>query len=227
MRIIAGNFRGRRLLGPESDTTRPITDRVKQSIFDIVAGLLPDAVVYDVFAGTGSFGLESLSRGASTAVFFERDRSALVRLNRNIDTLDVRQQAVVVTRDVFRILTADEEAAAPAVDAPNGNAPTGNAPTGSSATGSSATGSAPPWPAADVIFFDPPYRFVDDQPDQVRGLLLRLSRRLQPDGLIVFRHDAASHLDVPELRLDDRRTYGSMTLNLLRRPEEPDKIQHM
>ncbi len=57
VRIIAGEFRGRRLLPPESDVTRPITDRVKQSLLDILAPLIPDAAVYDCFAGTGSMGL--------------------------------------------------------------------------------------------------------------------------------------------------------------------------
>ena len=68
MRIIAGEFRGRKLLPPEGDdVTRPITDRVKQSLFDILGPLLPDTRVYDCFAGTGSMGLESLSRGAAEA----------------------------------------------------------------------------------------------------------------------------------------------------------------
>jgi 16S rRNA (guanine966-N2)-methyltransferase len=103
MRIIAGRFRSRTLLPPESDdTTRPITDRVKQSLFDIVTPLLPDAVVYDVFAGTGSMGLESLSRGARRAVFFEADRSALARLKKNIAALGVEAESAVVPGDLFK-----------------------------------------------------------------------------------------------------------------------------
>jgi 16S rRNA (guanine966-N2)-methyltransferase len=102
MRIIAGQFRGRKLLPPESDATRPVTDRVKQSLFDILTALLPDAVVYDCFAGTGSMGLESLSRGARKAVFFEADRSALVRLRKNIETLGVAKQVSVVAGDLFK-----------------------------------------------------------------------------------------------------------------------------
>ena len=70
MRIIAGEFRGRKLLGPETDVTRPITDRVKQSLFDILTPYLPQARVYDCFAGTGSMGLECLSRGAKHVTFF-------------------------------------------------------------------------------------------------------------------------------------------------------------
>src|SRR5438094_5779339 len=89
MRIIAGEFRGRRLLAPESDTTRPITDRVKQSLFDILAPRMEGATVLDLFAGTGSMGLESLSRGAAAAWFFEADRPALARLRRNIEMLNL------------------------------------------------------------------------------------------------------------------------------------------
>jgi 16S rRNA (guanine(966)-N(2))-methyltransferase RsmD len=71
MRIIAGQFRSRVLLGPEDEqTTRPITDRVKQSLFDMVGPMAEGRHVYDCFAGTGSMGLESLSRGASRATFF-------------------------------------------------------------------------------------------------------------------------------------------------------------
>src|SRR3954464_8077621 len=102
MRIIAGEFRGRKLLAPESDTTRPITDRVKQSLFDILTPMIPDAIVYDCFAGTGSMGLESLSRGASRAVFFERDRSALQRLKQNIEALNIAPSSRVVSEDIFK-----------------------------------------------------------------------------------------------------------------------------
>jgi 16S rRNA (guanine966-N2)-methyltransferase len=111
MRIIAGEFRGRRLLAPETDATRPITDRVKQSLFDILAPLLPDARLYDCFAGTGSMGLESLSRGASHATFFEADRSAATRLRRNIETLKVHDRSAVVTQDLFRWFDAAPELA--------------------------------------------------------------------------------------------------------------------
>src|SRR5438067_1897455 len=75
MRIIAGEFRGRSLLPPQGQqTTRPITDRAKQSLFDVLTPQLDGALVYDCFAGTGSLGLEALSRGATFATFFEADR---------------------------------------------------------------------------------------------------------------------------------------------------------
>jgi len=102
MRIIAGEFRGRRLLPPAGDATRPITDRVKQSLFDIIAPLIPDARVYDCFAGTGSMGLECLSRGAKHVTFFEVDRSAQQRLKQNIQTLGVSKQTTVIGSDLFQ-----------------------------------------------------------------------------------------------------------------------------
>ena len=102
MRIIAGEFRGRKLLPPEGDVTRPVTDRVKQSLFDILAPVIEGARVYDCFAGTGSMGLESLSRGAAHVTFFESDRPALARLRRNVEALSVGARSTVVSGDLFR-----------------------------------------------------------------------------------------------------------------------------
>jgi len=101
VRIIAGEFRGRKLLPPDTDATRPITDRVKQSLFDIVSPWLENAVVYDCFAGTGSMGLESLSRGAKSAAFFEMDRSGVKCLSKNIATLGVESRSKIIAGDIF------------------------------------------------------------------------------------------------------------------------------
>lgn len=103
MRIIAGEFRGRKLLDPSDQATRPVTDRVKQSIFDVLSPRLEEAVIYDVFAGTGSFGLEALSRGAKSCVFFEKHPAAVERLRRNLDTLGVGDRSRVETGDLFRL----------------------------------------------------------------------------------------------------------------------------
>ncbi|MGD0462423.1 MAG: 16S rRNA (guanine(966)-N(2))-methyltransferase RsmD [Tepidisphaeraceae bacterium] len=101
MRIIAGEFRSRKLLPPAGGVTRPITDRVKQSVFDIVSPWLESAVVCDLFAGTGSLGLESLSRGAASVTFYESDRSALDRLQKNIASLAVQDRCKIIRADVF------------------------------------------------------------------------------------------------------------------------------
>lgn len=86
MRIIAGSRRGMRLFPPFGKDTRPITDRVKESVFNIMMkwDLPADSVVADLFCGTGSFGLEALSRGAKWVTFVERDRKTVEILDRNI-----------------------------------------------------------------------------------------------------------------------------------------------
>jgi 16S rRNA (guanine966-N2)-methyltransferase len=187
MRIIAGEFRGRKLLPPEgTDVTRPITDRVKQSLFDILTPLLPGARVYDCFAGTGSMGLECLSRGAAEAVFFEADRGALARLRRNIEALGIGERCKVIPGDLFRWFRQPPPAGA----------------------------------TADVIFLDPPYRFVRERPDALRDFATHIAaHHLAPGGTVVFRHDAADALKLPPLVRADERTYGGMALEFLRRPE--------
>ncbi len=79
MRVIAGEFGGRRLVTPEGTATRPTTDRVREAVFNSLgsAGLLEGALVVDLFAGSGAVGIEALSRGAERCVFVERDRAAL------------------------------------------------------------------------------------------------------------------------------------------------------
>lgn len=87
MRIIAGQARGRRLKGPDTMGTRPATDRVREAVFSSIGGWVEDAAVADLYAGSGSFGLEALSRGATSAVFVENGRKALAALRDNVETL--------------------------------------------------------------------------------------------------------------------------------------------
>lgn len=94
MRIVAGKHRGRRIAAPPGDAVRPTSERAREALFNILAhgrfGTAPvyeDARVLDVFAGTGAFGLEALSRGARFATFIENDRAARETLAANIETL--------------------------------------------------------------------------------------------------------------------------------------------
>lgn len=88
MRIISGSVKGRRLRTPkDASTTRPLPDRVRTAVFNMLVGHLEDQAVLDVFAGTGSFGLEALSRGARWCHFVERDRDIARMLERNIEEL--------------------------------------------------------------------------------------------------------------------------------------------
>jgi 16S rRNA (guanine966-N2)-methyltransferase len=102
MRIIRGRFGRRKLLSNPGDTTRPITDKVKESLFEYLEDELQDARVADIFAGTGTIGLESLSRGANSIVFFERDRKAVELLRKNVATLKVEDETLCWATDVMK-----------------------------------------------------------------------------------------------------------------------------
>lgn len=90
MRIIAGEWRGRRLVTPKGDTTRPTADRTRETLFSMLVsrvGTFEGLTVLDLFAGSGALGLEALSRGAANCLFVEQDAEALKALRANIDTL--------------------------------------------------------------------------------------------------------------------------------------------
>jgi 16S rRNA (guanine966-N2)-methyltransferase len=87
MRIIAGKARGRRLTSPDAKGTRPATDRVREAVFSSIGNWVEDSVVADLYAGSGSFGLEALSRGAASAVFVEKGRKALQALRANVELI--------------------------------------------------------------------------------------------------------------------------------------------
>ncbi|MGH7214480.1 MAG: RsmD family RNA methyltransferase [Tepidisphaeraceae bacterium] len=239
MRIIAGEFRGRRLLAPEeAGTTRPVTDRVKQSLFDILTPSLDGAAVYDCFAGTGSMGLEALSRGARHVTFFEADRSAGARLRRNIQTLGVAKRSHIITGDLFRWFRSSFPLAGvneSAVGCASAHQIRGvlkhtlRGSVGSATTAHGETGNFHPSPPAplsqgergegarrvDLVFLDPPYRFLCEKTEDLRELATHLTRHLAPAATVVFRHDAADALALPNLLVTDLRTYGSMTLEFL------------
>lgn len=102
MRIIAGRFRRRQLHSAPGLTTRPITDRVKESLFERIEESLREARIADVFAGTGTLGLEALSRGARSVVFFEQDRVAFELLRKNVAALEVGDCTVCWQTDAVR-----------------------------------------------------------------------------------------------------------------------------
>lgn len=108
MRIVAGKNRGTKLAAPENWNTRPTADRTRESLFGVIQGgrlgdVLTDALVVDVFAGTGALGLEALSRGATEAVFIENDREAVQALRENIARLKVTDTAIVIEGDILSL----------------------------------------------------------------------------------------------------------------------------
>jgi len=102
MRIIAGRFRSRKLLSPPiGAATRPMPDRVKESLFSMLRGHFEGATVLDAFAGTGAIGLEAASRGAARVVLIERDKRVAEVIRRNIEMLGCADQAEVVITDML------------------------------------------------------------------------------------------------------------------------------
>jgi 16S rRNA (guanine966-N2)-methyltransferase len=104
MRIVAGQWRGRKLVAPQGDTTRPTADRTRETLFSMLVsrlGAFDGLTVADLFAGSGALGLEALSRGAASAIFVEQDAPAIRALRQNIAALraqslcDVRASSVL------------------------------------------------------------------------------------------------------------------------------------
>ncbi|SFI00254.1 RsmD family RNA methyltransferase [Planctomicrobium piriforme] len=130
MRIIAGKFRRRTLLTSPGETTRPILDRVKESLFENIEKRLIGGNVADIFAGTGTIGLEALSRGASRVTFIEKDRIAVQLLRENVAALKCEAETLIWPTDVFRCSFRPK--------------------------GKNAVGFSP----FQAIFFDPPYKMI-------------------------------------------------------------------
>lgn len=104
MRIISGNKRGMILETPEGLDTRPTSDRIKETLFNMIAFDIYDCDFLDLFSGSGQMGLEALSRGAAEAVFVEKDKRALSCINKNIAKAKLENQSKVYSEDVLSAL---------------------------------------------------------------------------------------------------------------------------
>jgi len=104
MRIIAGRFRGRRLKGPEGLDLRPTSDRLRETLFDILGPGVDGSIVLDVFAGTGGIGLEAISRGARQVVFVESNKEAVRLIRSNISLCGVSSDYRILQGDAFSML---------------------------------------------------------------------------------------------------------------------------
>ncbi|RJP42075.1 MAG: 16S rRNA (guanine(966)-N(2))-methyltransferase RsmD [Phycisphaerales bacterium] len=163
VRIVAGKWRSRRLNWPRGGVTRPVPDRVREAIFNVLGayygtpGELPALHVADVFAGGGSMGLEALSRGAATCRFFERDPAALRALEANLRTLDAGPAAQIQRYDAW-----------------------------------SARMTGVRTDPVDLILLDPPYESARDaSPDGPVGrFLARHHDAVAPDALVVLHHES-------------------------------------
>jgi 16S rRNA (guanine966-N2)-methyltransferase len=161
-RIIGGTMRGRRLEFSPDPRTRPMKDRVRETLFDLVGTRVKGAIALDLFAGSGAIGFEALSRGASRAVFVERHFPTAAALRRSAKALEVVDRVDVRSGDV--LLWAKKLPTAPAplpVDAP--------------------------W----LVFISPPWEFFQSRPADVLALLAALERAAPAGSTFVVEADTA------------------------------------
>jgi 16S rRNA (guanine966-N2)-methyltransferase len=179
VRVVAGEFRGRRLAAPRGARTRPTADRVREALFSML-GDVTGARVLDLYAGSGALGIEAMSRGAESAVFVERDARAAAVIERNLASLGLEQE--VLRQDAVRFLARS---------------------TGKRITPARAE-PAPSCPTFDLVFCDPPY----DAASRLAGPLAEhLPALTSEDARIVTESDKRNPLVLP-LPLLTERTYG-------------------
>ncbi|OHB64599.1 MAG: hypothetical protein A2Y77_02815 [Planctomycetes bacterium RBG_13_62_9] len=187
MRIIAGTKRGMKLVSPTTDATRPITDRVKQSLFDVLQnyGLLAGARVADLFCGVGSLGLEALSRGAAFVTFVEKNGEIVEILEKNIARAGFMEQSRVVRASAFRV----------------------GAPVGPARERHDLIFVDPPYVATREV----------GSGSSLADLMLILPDQVAPRGIVVVRtHRSVTVLDeYGPFRAADRRQWGTMAVVLL------------
>lgn len=121
MRIVAGEWRGKPLVAPKGDATRPTADRMRETLFNMLTsrlGSFQDLSVVDLFAGSGALGLEALSRGAAHCLFVEQDAAALAALRQNIRTLDAQARTSLRAGSVMELGPAPAPADVILVDPP-------------------------------------------------------------------------------------------------------------
>jgi 16S rRNA (guanine(966)-N(2))-methyltransferase RsmD len=104
MRVIAGKYRSRRLIAPPGTATRPTSDRLRETLFNVVAPRVPDSVWLDLFAGSGAVGIEALSRGARSATFVESSSTAAKTIRKNLQSLEIEEGFEVIEREAATAL---------------------------------------------------------------------------------------------------------------------------
>jgi len=113
LRVISGTAKGRKLIPVPGETTRPITDRVKESLFNILGDWIIEAKALDLFGGTGAVGIEALSRGAAHITFIDKSVAAVRTIKENLRRTDLARQATIRKADAFKILGQSPPAPGP------------------------------------------------------------------------------------------------------------------
>ena len=189
MRIIAGTKKGMALLSPKSQISRPITDRVKESLFSILYKYdLPDgARVGDLFSGIGSMGLESLSRGAEFVTFVEKDPKVIAVLKQNIEKADFIEESAVLRTNAFKA----------------------GAPVGDGGQKYDLVFVDPPYAAAKSA----------GAGSALSGLLDVLNEQVKAGGIVVVRTsgDVTLLQEYGQFQITERRQWGTMAVTILKK----------
>ncbi|MBM4059866.1 MAG: hypothetical protein FJ265_02060 [Planctomycetes bacterium] len=212
LKIIGGVYGGRVLRSVRGLGTRPLLGQVREAVFNILADAVPDALVWDLFAGTGASGIEALSRGATRVLFCEKNGRAVDVLKQNLHLLgpDAVDRSVVLRTDAW--------------DPPVMHR---------AAFGANRAGADPEAPsdaevAPDLVFLDPPYPMVAEDPLKSMARARRLLDRTARGGCVMF-HFEAGVLDEDDFDDDldvDLREWGSTAIGFLwRKGEAPERLQ--
>lgn len=178
MRVISGNFKGKKILLPKDEKTRPLRDLVKESIFNLILhskkfdSSIDDSNILDLFSGTGSFGLECISRNSRMVTFFENHREALYILKKNVNLLKVHSQCKIVEKDCFQFFNSEESFKE----------------------------------KFDIIFMDPPYK--EKRINQLISVIFEKKILKSNGILIIHRHVNDNIDLNKKLKILDQRIYG-------------------
>lgn len=198
LKIIGGEFGGRVLRSVRGLGTRPLLGQVREALFNILQEEIPGALVWDLFAGTGASGIEALSRGAARVMFVEKNGRAIAVLRDNLQMLG---DDALSRSDLQR---------GDAWDPPRLSADGGDE------------------GAPNVVFLDPPYALVAEDPVKSLGRAGKLLQRTAPGGCVVF-HFEVGALDADDFDDDvdlDLREWGSTAIALMwRKGEAPERLQ--
>ncbi|MFT4538599.1 MAG: 16S rRNA G966 N2-methylase RsmD [Planctomycetota bacterium] len=204
MRIISGEFRGHSIKPPADRETRPMLDRVREAMFSTLGNAVVDADVLDLYAGTGSLGLEALSRGASFVRFVERGRSPRTLLEENIAALELEPYSEVQSGDALRSTSWRRPIQAPSPESDEG---------GEDSAQEEPSRSSEAW--ADLIFMDPPYPIWKDgalRSQALEAIEDLIVNYMDPNGVLVL-HTAPRDLDESDFeRPAESRRYGRSIL---------------
>lgn len=188
------------MLSPKGRDSRPITDRVKESLFSVLYkySLPKDKIVADLFSGVGSLGAEALSRGARSVTFVEKDPEIIVILKRNIEKAGLVKESKIIRANAFKI-------GAPAATWREHGGPVDRQ-------------------KYDLVFVDPPYSLTADAGEDslLSGLLNILSEQVTPDGIVVVRTQKRTELleRYGRFEIIERRCWGTMAITILRQRSE-------